>query len=111
MNKTSLLLVGVLSLCGLAVAGSKSYDISLPKDAKAGELQLAAGDYKLKVDGTTATFVDSRTRKAFTAPIKMENASHKFTYTAVETAPDNGSERITAIDLGGSTMQVEFSTK
>lgn len=109
--KKSLLLIGALSFCGLAFAGSKTYDITLPSAAKAGTVQLAAGDYKLKVDGATATFTDPHTRKTFTAPVKMENASHKFTYTAVETAPEQGSQRITQIDLGGSTMQVEFSTK
>lgn len=111
MSKTSILLAGVLSLSGLAMAGSKSYDISLPVAAKAGTLQLAAGDYKLKIDGTTATFVEPQTRKTFTAPIKMVSAPHKFNYTAVETAPEAGAERITAIDLAGSTSQVEFTTK
>jgi hypothetical protein len=111
MSKTSFLLAGVLSLSGLAVAGSKSYDISLPVAAKAGALQLPAGDYKLKVDGTTATFTVTQTRKSFTAPIKMVSAPHKFNYTAVETAPEAGSERITAIDLAGTANQVEFTTK
>jgi hypothetical protein len=110
MSKTSIFLAGVLSLSGLAMAGSKSYDISLPAAVKAGTLQLAAGEYKLKIDGATATFVD-HTRKTFTAPIKMVSAPHKFNYTAVETSPEAGSERITAIDLAGSASQVEFTTK
>lgn len=109
MNK--FMLAGALSLCGLAIAGSKTYDITLPSAAKAGSVQLAAGDYKLKVDGATAIFTDPHTRKTVTAPVKMSNASRKFTYTAVETAPEEGAQRITAIDLGGSTMQVEFTTK
>jgi hypothetical protein len=108
MSKTSFLLIGVLSLCSLAVAGSKSYNITLPVAAKAGALKLAAGDYTLKVDGTTATFVDPRTRKAVSAPIKLGTAAHKFNYTAVETKPEGGEERITSIDLAGSTTQIEF---
>ena len=111
MSKTSILLAGVLSLSGLVMAGSKSYDISLPVAAKAGTLQLAAGEYELKIDGTTATFVIPQTRKTFTAPIKMVSAPHKFNYTAVETSPEAGAERITAIDLAGSSSQVEFTTK
>ncbi len=111
MSKTSFLLAGILSISGLALAGSKSYDISLPVAAKAGSLQLPAGDYKLKIDGANATFMEPQTRKTFTAPIKMIAAPRKFNYTAVETAPEAGSERITAIDLGGSTNQVEFTTK
>ena len=108
MSKTSLLLVGALSLCGLAVAGSKSYNITLPVAAKAGAVKLAAGEYTVKVDGNTATFVDPHTRKSFTAPVKVGAAPHKYNYTAVETAPEGGEERITAIDLGGSTTKIEF---
>ena len=109
MSKTSFLLVGALSICSLAVAGTKSYNITLPTAAKAGALQLAAGDYTLKVDGTNATFIEPHTRKAFTTTIKMGTAPHKFSYTAVETAPDGGSDRITSIDLGGSSTQIEFT--
>jgi hypothetical protein len=108
MSKTSLLLVGALSICGLAVAGTKSYSITLAAAAKVGPLQLAAGDYKLKIEGANAIFTEPVTRKTFTAPIKIETSTHKFPYTAVETAPDGGSERVTSIDLGGSTTQVEF---
>ena len=103
-----LFLAGALSLCGLAFAGSKTYDITLPVAAKAGSLQLAAGDYRLKIEGTNAILTDSH-RKSFTAPIKVENATHKFTFTAVETAPEGSAERITAIDLAGSTTQIEFT--
>lgn len=110
MSKTSFLLVGVLSLCSLAAAGSKSYDISLPVAAKAGSVQLPAGDYKVKIDGTNAIFMVPSTRQTFTAPIKVVQGTHKFNYTAVETAPEGGAERITAIDLGGTSNQVEFTT-
>jgi len=109
MSKTSLLLVGVLSICGLAVAGTKSYNITLPTAAKAGALQLAAGDYTLKIDGASATFMEPHTRKTFTTPVKVETAPRKFNYTAVETAPDSGGDRITSIELGGSATQIEFT--
>jgi len=108
MSKTSLLLIGALSVCGLAVAGSKSYTITLPVAARAGAVKLAAGDYTVKVDGATATFTDPHTHKSVSATIKLGTAAHKFTYTAVETSPDAGEERITAIDLAGSTTQLEF---
>lgn len=108
MSKKALL-VGALSICSLAFAGSKSYNITLPTAAKAGGVKLAAGDYTLKIDGANAIFVDAHTRKAVSAPIKVGTAAHKFNYTAVETSPVGGEERITAIDLGGSTTQIEFT--
>jgi len=110
MSKTSsLLLVGALSLCGLAAAGTKSYNITLPMAAKAGDVTLAAGDYTLKIDGENAIFTEPRTHKTFSAPIKVENAPRKFNYTAVETSHDGSDERITAIELAGSTTQIEFT--
>lgn len=53
--------------------------------------------------------MEPHTRKTFTTPVKVETAPRKFNYTAVETAPDGGGERITSIDLGGSATQIEFT--
>ena len=106
--KKSLILVGALSLSAICFAGSKSYDINLTNPVKAGNVVLAAGEYKLQVQGTNAVFTDARTRKTFTAPVKVETSAKKYQYTAVDTAPDQGSEKITSIELGGSTTQLAF---
>lgn len=109
MSKTSLFLAGVLSLSSLAFAGSKTYDISLPSAVKAGNLQLPAGDYTLKLQGSNAILTDAHTRKSFTAPVKVGTSPKKFSFTAVETSPEGTDERITGIELGGSTTQIEFT--
>ena len=106
--KKSLILAGALSLGAICFAGTKSYDINLTTPAKAGNVVLAAGQYKLSVQGTNAVFTDARTRKSFTAPVKVETAPKKFHYTSVDTAPDQGSDKITSIELGGSTTQIAF---
>jgi hypothetical protein len=106
--KKSLVLAGALSLSAICFAGTKSYDINLTTAAKVGNVVLAAGEYKLTVQGTNAVFTESKTRKTFTAPIKVETSAKKYQYTAVDTAPDQGSEKITSIELGGSTTQIEF---
>jgi hypothetical protein len=108
MRKTSFLLAGALSLCTLAVAGNKTYDISVAVKSKAGSLQLPAGNYKLKVVGSNAIFTDPGSRKTFTAPIKVETGNRKFNFTAVETSPEGAEERITGIELGGSNTTIEF---
>jgi hypothetical protein len=108
MTKKSLLLVGFVSACSLALAGAKSYNIVIAQPAVAGSLQLPAGEYKLTVADGTATFTDVRTKKAVTAPVKVETAKTKFDRTAVETSAEGKTERVTAIDLGGSTNKVEF---
>jgi hypothetical protein len=105
--KHTLLLVAALSLCGIAVAGSKSYEVNFTTAAKAGSVELAPGQYKLTVDGSNAVFTDSH-RKQFTAPVKVETTTKKFAYTAVDSSPDGKSERIDAIELGGSATKLEF---
>jgi hypothetical protein len=106
--KKSFILAGALSLSAICFAGSKSYDINLSAPAKAGNIVLAAGEYKLQVQGNNAVFTDAKTRKTFTAPIKIETSAKKHQYTAVDTAPDQGTEKITSIELGGSTTQIAF---
>lgn len=101
-------LAGVLSLSAICFAGTKTYEINLTAPAKAGSVTLAKGAYKLQIQGTNAVFTDSKTRQTFTAPVKVETSTRKFQFTAVDTATDAGAEKITSIELGGSTTQIAF---
>ena len=106
MTTKSLLLIGTLALAGIASA--KSYDIVLSSPAKAGSVQLAAGEYSLKVQGNNAVFTNVDTGKSFTTAVKSEDAGKKFDATAVDTNNRNGSDEITAIELGGSSTKLEM---
>jgi len=106
MTTKSLLLIGTLALAGIASA--KSYDIVLSAPAKAGSVQLAAGEYSLKLKGATAVFTNVESGKSFTAAVKVEDAGKKFDQTAVDSNSQNGSEQITAIELGGSSTKLEI---
>ena len=106
MNTKSLLLIGTLALAGIASA--KSYDIVLSAPAKAGSVQLAAGEYSLKVQGSNAIFTNIDTGKSFTTAVKSEDAGRKFSTTAVDSSSNNGTDQITAIELGGSSTKLEL---
>jgi hypothetical protein len=106
MTTKSLLLIGTLALAGIASA--KSYDIVLSSPAKAGSVQLAAGEYSLKVQGSNAIFTNVETGKSVTAAVKVEDAGKKFSATAVDTNSSNGTDQITAIELGGSSTKLEM---
>jgi hypothetical protein len=106
MTTKSLLLIGTLALAGIASA--KSYDIILSSPAKAGSVQLAAGEYSLKVQGSNAIFTNVDTGKSFTTAVKAEDAGKKFGETAVDTNSSNGTEQITTIELGGSSTKLEL---
>jgi hypothetical protein len=106
MTTKSLLLIGTLALAGIASA--KSYDIVLSSATKAGSVQLAAGEYSLKVQGANAVFTNVETGKSFITAVKSEQAGKKFNQTAVDTSNSNGSDQITAIELGGSSTKLEM---
>jgi hypothetical protein len=107
MTKKSLLFLGALALSTVAFASSKSYDIVLTAPTQAGGNQLAAGEYRLQVQGSNAIFTSVDTRHSFVAPVKVAT-TQKHEETAVETKKDAGTPHITSIDLGGSDETLQF---
>ena len=107
--KKSLVLGVVLSLSSLCFAGQKSYDVIFSAPATVAGVKLAAGEYKVKVDGTNAVFTDSKTFKSVAAPVKVNTAAKKFQFTAVDATKDSSGDKVNAIELGGSTTKLEFT--
>lgn len=105
MTVKSILTVGAMALATVGLASAKTYDIELLGQAKAGNVELKPGEYKLKVEGSQATFTDEH-GKSFTVPVKVENTSTKFGATQLETATQNGTAIIQAIDLGDSHTRI-----
>lgn len=108
MTTKSLLMIGVLGLTSLGIASAKSYDIILTAPAKAGNMELKPGEYKLKVEGSQAVFTDVESAKTFAAPVKIDNSGRKFNATTVETSKTGDMDMIQAIDLGGSNTKLQF---
>lgn len=107
--KKSLLLFGFVALSSLALAGTKSYDIVLDTPVKAGSVTLAAGSYKVKIEGTKAVFTDTKNNKSLTTDAKLKTAEHKFSHTAVDSSKQNDGDRIDSIELGGSNTEIDFA--
>jgi hypothetical protein len=107
MTTKSLLLIGTLALAGIASA--KSYDnMIIAAPAKAGGLRMAAGEYSVKVLGNFAVFTNLDTGKKFLAAVKVEDAGKKFDTTEVDTKATDGADRITSVELGGSSTKLEL---
>jgi hypothetical protein len=106
--KKSLILGVVLSLSSLCFAGQKSYDVIFSAPATVAGVKLAAGEYKVKVDGANAVFTDSKS-KSVSAPVKVENGSKKFQFTAVDASKDGTVDKVNAIEFGGSNTRLEFT--
>src|SRR6516164_4127814 len=102
------MVVAALALSSLTIVNAKSYDIILSSLTKAGNITLKPGQYKLKVDGTTATFIDVNNSKSFTTPVKVETTEKKFEDTRVQSVKDGGTDKIEEIDLGGTKTKLGF---
>ena len=107
--KKSLVLGVVLSLSSLCFAGQKSYDVIFSAPATVGSVKLAAGEYKVKVDGANAVFTDSKTFKSVSTPVEVKTGAKKFQFTAVDATKAEGVDKINAIELGGSSTKLEFT--
>jgi hypothetical protein len=102
------MVVAALALSSLTVVSAKSYDIILSGPTKAGNITLKPGQYRLKVDGTNATFTDVNSSKSFTTPVKVETSDKKYEDTRVQSKKDGGTDTIQEIDLGGSKTKLGF---
>jgi hypothetical protein len=108
MSIKSILMVGALCLSSVSLVSAKSYDIHLSSPAVAGNVQLPAGSYTLKVDGANAVLKDVDSDKTYTAPVKVETEKQKYDETAVITSDISGQTVLKSIQLGGSNTLLEF---
>ena len=104
----NVLLAGVLSLASLTIVSAKSYEIVLSAPTKVGNVQLKAGQYTLKVQGSNAVFTSIDTSKSFTTPVKVESGNTKFDETKIQTSKQGDTDQIQEIDLGGSKTKLGF---
>ena len=108
MTNKLTLWIATAALSTVAFAAPKTYSVVVSTPMKAGSAQLAAGDYKVKVEGANAVFTDQHTRASVTVPVKVENGAEKFHSTAVDTTKQGDTTQITSIELGGSNTKLEF---
>jgi hypothetical protein len=106
--KKSVLLTGLLALASMSIAYSKTYDVDLSHSVQVGAVQLKAGSYQVKVDGDKATFTNVDSNKQYSVPVKVENATRKFEYTKIDESINGDVDTLKAIQLGGSTTQIDF---
>jgi len=98
--KLAKLSLGLATLAlGVATAAS-SYHITIPSDTWAGDTQLKAGDYKVTVEGSQATFKQGK--QTVQVPVDMEQSKSKFADTTLESSGN----KLQAIDLGGTTTKI-----
>ncbi|SPE42402.1 conserved exported hypothetical protein [Candidatus Sulfopaludibacter sp. SbA3] len=104
----SILMVAALAVASLSVVSAKSYEIVLNNPVQAGQTELRAGHYLVKVNGTFAEFLNIDNSHTIMVPVKVEAAPSKFDYTAVDTKTENGVSQIQSIELQDTNSKLEF---
>ena len=99
------LLFGI-GLLGVSIANAKSYHITLSEPYRIGATPLAAGDYKIVVNGSNAALEDEHGQVQ--ASGTLENETKKFDETAVVSDNANGTPQLRTIELGGTRLQIDF---
>jgi hypothetical protein len=109
MTMKSVLVIATLAVGSIGVASAaKSYEFMLSSPVKAGNIDLKPGAYKVRIDGTQATFINSDGHKSAPVTVRLEHGSAKFDQTMVQIGKKNGVDSIQEIQLGGSDTKVEL---
>jgi hypothetical protein len=107
MKIKTFLVTGALLLMLAAMGSAKSWSIVVDSNVKVGNAILPAGSYTVKVNNNEALFT-SESGKKITVPVKIANGSTKYLDTTVRTQKQGDTSLIHAIDLGGTTEELQF---
>jgi hypothetical protein len=97
-----------LALAGLSFAGTKSYDVTFSAPAVLGSAQVESGQYKISVDGSKVTLINSGTRKSVETNATVQTSEKKFNETTVQSKRVDGKDLVDEIQLGGTKTALDF---
>jgi hypothetical protein len=95
----------VLCFAALALA-APGYKVTLTKPAILAGTVLQAGEYRIVVNGSTATVTSGKI--SLEVPVEVEVGAQKFQYTSVEGTKRQGKNLVEDIHIGGTTTTLIF---
>ena len=107
-NLKTLVLAAALGLASMTFASAKTYNMVLATPATAGTLQLAAGSYKVNVNGHYAMFTNVENNKSVMVLYRLDSGNTMYDHTAVGLKNEGGAQRIESIELENSGNRLEF---
>jgi hypothetical protein len=105
MIRKVLLSFAVVTLA--AIAGAKSYSVSLSEPAVIGGTELKPGEYKVEVVDQKAVIRNGKLHGEF--PVKVETSDSRYGATAIRFSNGDGKLHIQEIHLGGTATKLVFS--
>ncbi|HLH04551.1 MAG TPA: hypothetical protein VKX25_17425 [Bryobacteraceae bacterium] len=85
------------------IASGNTYKVNVLEDTTLNGKQIKAGDYKVALDGTTATLKHGK--EVVTVPAHTEQAQSKYQNTAIKYVNNS----IEEIHIGGTTTKIVFT--
>ena len=99
--------IAVLALVVVCLASAKTYTFTVTEPTQAGSVQLTAGVYNVKLEGSQVALTDSDGHR-IDVTAKIETTGQKFDRTAVWTLKTDGINRIEMLQLGNTNIRVVF---
>ncbi len=96
----------LLTLLLALLASAKTYTLSLSSAAQAGDAQLQAGEYSLRIHGSQAVLTNAEGQE-LNVRVWVQISVRKFEQTAVVFSQLE-SNRIESIEIGGSRNKIVF---
>ncbi len=91
-------------LAGLALASTKSYNVTFFEPTVIGGTELKAGDYKFELQDQK--IVIKHGHETTEASVKIETGDTKYAQTTVRFANADGKNKVEEIRVGGTNMKL-----
>ena len=101
-------LILLFAVAGLSVAGAKSYDVTFGSPTVLGAVQVPAGQYQLKFEGSKVTLVNTSNGKRLEADATVQEMPTKFAETIVSSKHVDGKDLVDEIQIGGTKTALDF---
>jgi hypothetical protein len=104
MKKVGLFACLLAGIAGIAMAGTKSFNVTLVEPTLVGSTQLKPGDYTFKVEDQKLLIKHGR--ETTEANVKLEDGDTKFANTRVIYDNSDGKYKLQEICVGGTHTRV-----
>lgn len=98
----------LFAVAGLSVAGAKSYDVTFTSPAVLGAMEVPAGQYQLKFEGSKVTLINPSNGKRVETDATVQAMPTKFSETVVQSKHVDGKDLVDEIQIGGTKTALDF---